>query len=62
MGANPGTFKTVGQPIGSDQFGFIFKKGSDLVQPVNAAIAEMKADGTVEALNKKWFFDYMAKQ
>jgi len=61
IGANPGAFKTVGDPIGSDQFGFIFKKGSDLVAPVNAAIAAMKADGTVEALNKKWFFDYMSK-
>jgi polar amino acid transport system substrate-binding protein len=62
IGANPGAFKTVGDPIGSDQFGFIFKKGSDLVAPVNAALAEMKADGTIEALNKKWFFDYMSKQ
>ena len=62
IGANPGAFKTVGDPIGSDQFGFIFKKGSDLVAPVNAAIAQMKADGTLEALNKKWFFDYMSKQ
>jgi polar amino acid transport system substrate-binding protein len=61
IGANPGAFKTVGDPIGSDQFGFIFKKGSDLVAPVNAAIAAMKADGTIEALNKKWFFDYMSK-
>ena len=62
IGANPGAFKTVGQPIGSDQFGFIFKKGSDLVAPVNQAIAAMKADGTLDALNKKWFFDYMSKQ
>lgn len=62
IGANPGAFKTVGAPIGSDQFGFILKKGSDLVAPVNAAIAAMKADGTLDALNKKWFFDYMSKQ
>ncbi|MDR3471634.1 MAG: transporter substrate-binding domain-containing protein [Devosia sp.] len=62
IGANPGAFKIVGDPIGSDQFGFIFKKGSDLVAPVNAALAAMKADGTLEALNKKWFFDYMSKQ
>jgi polar amino acid transport system substrate-binding protein len=25
---------------------------------VNAAIAALKADGTLEALNKKWFLDY----
>lgn len=62
IGANPGAFKTVGEPINSDAFGFIFKKGSDLVAPVNAALASMKADGTLDALNKKWFFDYMSKQ
>jgi len=62
IGANPGAFKTVGEPTSSDAFGFIFKKGSDLVAPVNAALASMKADGTLDALNKKWFFDYMSKQ
>jgi polar amino acid transport system substrate-binding protein len=62
IGANPGSFKTVGDPIGIDEFGFILKKGSDLVAPINAAIASMTADGTLDALNKKWFFDYMSKQ
>ncbi len=61
IGANPGAFKTVGEPISSDAFGFIFKRGSDLVAPVNAALASMKADGTLDALNKKWFFDFMSK-
>jgi len=62
MGASPNSFKIVGDPVGDDQFGFIFKKGSDLVAPVNAAIAAMKADGTLDALNKKWFFDYNNQQ
>jgi len=62
IGANPGAFKTVGEPVSSDEFGFIFKKGSDLVAPVNAALAAMQADGTIDQLNKKWFFDYMSKQ
>jgi polar amino acid transport system substrate-binding protein len=61
IGANPGAFKTVGEPISSDQFGFILKKGSDLVEPINAALASMKTDGTLDALNKKWFFDYQSK-
>lgn len=58
--ADPGTYKTVGEPVGSDEFGFILQKGSDLVAPLNAAIAAMKADGTLDALNKKWFFEYNA--
>jgi polar amino acid transport system substrate-binding protein len=62
MGASPNSFKIAGNPIGHDEFGFIFKKGSDLVQPVNAAIQSMKDDGTLSALNKKWFFDYNNQQ
>jgi len=56
--ASDGGLKLVGGPLGSDDFGFIFPKGSELVAPVNAAIASMKADGTIDALNKKWFLDY----
>ena len=54
----PARFKLVGEPMGAEDFGFIFPKGSDLVAPVNAAIAALKADGTFDALNKKWFLDY----
>ncbi|HSO46846.1 MAG TPA: transporter substrate-binding domain-containing protein [Rhizobiaceae bacterium] len=53
-----GGLKLVGGPLGTEDFGFIFPKGSDLVAPVNAAIASMKADGTIDTLNKKWFLDY----
>ncbi len=56
--ASGGTLKLVGEALGSEDFGFIFPKGSDLVAPVNAAIAALKADGTLDALNKKWFLDY----
>ncbi|WP_428528031.1 transporter substrate-binding domain-containing protein [Roseibium sp.] len=62
VAANPDTFKLIGEPMGSEDFGFIFPKGSDLIAPVNAAIASMRADGTLEALNKKWFYDYKADQ
>jgi polar amino acid transport system substrate-binding protein len=58
IGANPGTYKTVGDPIGNDAYGFIFKKGSDLAAPFNAAIAAMKADGTLDKLTMKWFVEY----
>lgn len=56
--ANPDTFKLVGAPMGAEDFGFIFPQGSDLVGPMNAAIAAMAADGTLEALNIKWFLEY----
>ncbi|MCY0092676.1 transporter substrate-binding domain-containing protein [Hoeflea sp. J2-29] len=56
--ASDGGLKLVGGPLGADDFGFIFPKGSDLVGPVNAAIAAMKEDGTIDALNTKWFLDY----
>jgi polar amino acid transport system substrate-binding protein len=58
IGANPNKLKVVGGPLGTEEFGFIFKPGSDLVKPFNAAIAAMKADGTLDRLNTKWFFEY----
>lgn len=58
IGVNPGAFKTIGEPLGTEEFGFILTPGSDLTAPINAAIDSMKADGTFEALNQKWFFDY----
>ncbi len=60
--ASNGALKIIGEPLGTEDFGFIFPKGSDLVAPINAAIAEMKADGTLDALNKKWFLDYKMGQ
>ncbi len=58
IGADPGAFKQVGDAIKSEPLGFILTPGSDLVAPLNAAIDQMRADGTLDALIKKWFFDY----
>jgi polar amino acid transport system substrate-binding protein len=58
VAASDGGLKIIGTPLGAEDFGFIFPKGSDLVAPINAAIASMKADGTIDALNKTWFLDY----
>ena len=55
LGANRDQLKLVGGSLSSDQLGFIFPRGSDLVEPFNAVIAEMKADGTLDELNAKWF-------
>ena len=54
--------KIVGDKLGVEDFGFIFPKGSDLVAPMNAGIAALQADGTIEALNKTWFLDYKMGQ
>lgn len=58
VGASDGALKIIGEPLASEDFGFIFPKDSELVAPINAAIAAMKADGTLDALNQKWFVDY----
>ena len=58
VAASNGKLKIIGAPLASEDFGFILPKGSDLVAPLNAAIASMKADGTIDALNKTWFLDY----
>ncbi len=56
--ASDGGLKIVGEKLGTEDFGFIFPKGSELVEPINAAIASMAEDGTLDALNKKWFLDF----
>ena len=53
-----GKLKMIGEPLQAEEFGFIFPKGSDLVAPVNAGIAALKADGTLDKITQKWFVDY----
>jgi polar amino acid transport system substrate-binding protein len=61
IGADPGAFKQAGAAIKSDPFGFILTPGSDLVEPFNAAIAEMKADGWLDERINYWVFEYAAE-
>lgn len=56
--AFPNTFKMVGDPLKSEDFGFILSKGSDLVAPVNAALQSMRDDGTLAKIDHKWFVEY----
>ncbi len=53
-----GKLKMIGAPLQAEEFGFIFPKGSDLVAPINAGIAALKADGTLDKITQKWFVDY----
>ena len=55
VGINAEGLKLIGPSLSSDQLGFIFPKGSDLVEPVNAALAEMRRNGTLDALAEKYF-------
>jgi polar amino acid transport system substrate-binding protein len=55
IGENADQIETIDDPLQSDPLGFIFPLGSDLVEPVNAAIAAMRDDGTMEELGRKWF-------
>jgi ABC-type amino acid transport substrate-binding protein len=58
IGANPDKLKLIGDALGTEQFGFIFTPGSDLVAPFNAAIKTMAEDGFLDHLNTRWFFLY----
>jgi len=55
VGANPDTVRMTGDVLTGEELGFIFAKGSELRDQVNAALAEMDADGTLDALFIKWF-------
>ncbi|WP_238613488.1 substrate-binding periplasmic protein [Candidatus Oscillochloris fontis] len=55
IGTNAEQIALIGEPISSDALGFIFPKDSDLVTPVNLALAEMRASGKLDELAKKYF-------
>ena len=55
LGANSEELKLVGPSMSSDQLGFIFPPGSDLVDPVNQALESMMDDGKLNELNAIYF-------
>ena len=55
LGANAEDLKLVGPSMSSDQLGFIFPLGSELVEPVNMAFAVIKANGFLQAVNAEYF-------
>jgi polar amino acid transport system substrate-binding protein len=57
VGANADQLKLVGESLSSDELGFIFPPGSDLVGPVNMALAELESDGTLAELADRYFTD-----
>ncbi|MFO7663837.1 MAG: transporter substrate-binding domain-containing protein [Chloroflexota bacterium] len=57
VGINADQLKLVGESMSSEELGFIFPKGSELVGPFNAALAEIRANGTLERLAQQYFSD-----
>ncbi|WP_423919163.1 substrate-binding periplasmic protein [Candidatus Poriferisodalis sp.] len=55
IGANADQVELIGGSLSSDQLGFIFPKGSEWVEPINEALADMKADGTLETISSRYF-------
>lgn len=55
INANPGQLESGPQLTSDEQLAFVFPPGSTLVLSVNHALRAMHADGTLQALNDKWF-------
>ncbi|MEX0863397.1 MAG: transporter substrate-binding domain-containing protein [Acidimicrobiia bacterium] len=60
VGVNADSLKVVGESLSSDQLGFIFPPGSDLVDSVNAALDEMRSSGFLDELADRYFSDQFA--
>lgn len=55
QGENADLLELIGPSISSDQLGFVFPLGSDLVDPFNQALQAMMADGTLEEINARYW-------
>lgn len=57
QGANADEVELIGDGLSSDSLGFIFPLDSELVGPINHALAEMKADGSLAEISGRYFGD-----
>lgn len=55
LGENADVLKLVGPTLSSDQLGFIYPKGSDLVEPINQALMELMQNGFLTEVNQQYF-------
>lgn len=62
IGANGAQLKIVGEPMGQDEFGLIFTKGSKWVSDFDKVIAELDEEGFLADLENKWFYEYNSAQ
>lgn len=58
ISVNPGKLKKVGEPFTSEALGIALRQGDTTLKGAfDAALAQIKTDGTLDALYKKWFVD-----
>jgi polar amino acid transport system substrate-binding protein len=55
QGENADALKLAGPSMSSDQLGFVFPKGSDLVEPTNQALRAMVTSGFFDEINPQYF-------
>lgn len=55
LGENADKVELIGPSISSDELGFIYPLGSELVEPFNQAIQAMMDDGTLAKINLKYY-------
>jgi len=55
VGADAEAVRLIDDSLRADSLGFAFELGSDLVEPVNHALAEMRSSGLLETLARRWF-------
>ncbi|MDE2819284.1 MAG: transporter substrate-binding domain-containing protein [Chloroflexota bacterium] len=60
-GLNADKIKLLPDDLIKQQLGFIYPQGSELVESFNMALADMREDGTLDAINAKWLGDSEAE-
>lgn len=56
MKKQPDKIKMVGEPLNAENYGFAVQKGNtELLEKINAGLANIKEDGTFDELVDKWF-------
>lgn len=56
MKKQPDKIKMVGEPLNAENYGFAVKKGNkELLDKINAGLANIKKDGTFDKLVDEWF-------
>ena len=55
VGLNADKIKLLPDDLITQQLGFVYPQGSDLVAPFNAALDSMREDGTLADINARWF-------